>query len=261
VRSEPDPVFAINPILVGLGIDERFARNDVTGRTYFMSDLIGSTIALTDPTGVIREQYSYDPYGNVTPSDTTTGFTNPYQYFGREADSPGLYYYRARYYSPMMGSFIDEDPITFGGSQLSFYAYVDGSPLDNIDPFGLRPLNACEKCLLSPYIPKKDLDNANLHDGEVPSYLPKGYDGITRGNDIYFRPGVYDPCTPAGIAVLGHELVHVGQYSQGMTWISYLWSTRNGYENSKYEQPAYAMQDKIQNDLTKNGLDDCGCQK
>ena len=54
---------AVNPILVGLGIDERFARNDVTRRMYFLTDQLNSTIALTDPTGAIKQQYSYDPYG------------------------------------------------------------------------------------------------------------------------------------------------------------------------------------------------------
>ncbi|GGA37688.1 hypothetical protein GCM10010981_28540 [Dyella nitratireducens] len=127
----------VNPILVGLGIDERFARNDVTGRTYFLTDLLNSTIALIDPTGAIKQKYSYDPYGNVTASDTTTGFTNPYQYTGREADTAGLYYYRARYYSPMMGGFISEDPSAFGGGQLSFYAYVGGNPIAGTDPLGL----------------------------------------------------------------------------------------------------------------------------
>ncbi|WP_229771373.1 RHS repeat-associated core domain-containing protein [Burkholderia pseudomallei] len=127
---------AINPILVGLGIDERFARNDVTGRTYLLTDLLNSTIALTDPNGAVKQQYGYDPYGNVTPSDTATGFTNPYQYTGREADAPGLYYYRARYYSPMMAGFISEDPITFGGGQLSFYAYAGGNPVSYRDPSG-----------------------------------------------------------------------------------------------------------------------------
>ncbi|VBR78011.1 YD repeat-containing protein [Burkholderia pseudomallei] len=127
----------VNPILVGLDVDERFARNDVTGRVYFLTDQLNSTIALTDLAGVIKEQYNYDPYGNVTPSDTTTGFTNPYQYTGREADSPGLYYYRARYYSPIMGGFISEDPIAFDSGQLSFYGYVDGDPIDFNDPLGL----------------------------------------------------------------------------------------------------------------------------
>jgi RHS repeat-associated protein len=125
-----------NPILVGLGVDERFARNDVTGRTYFLADLLNSTIALTDAAGAIKQQYSYDPYGNVTPTDTTTGFANPYQFTGREADAPGLYYYRARYYSPLFPGFISEDPITFGGGQLSFYAYVNGMPTGMRDPDG-----------------------------------------------------------------------------------------------------------------------------
>jgi hypothetical protein len=37
----------INPILVGLNVDERFARNDTTGRTYFLSrhlqEMLGHT--------------------------------------------------------------------------------------------------------------------------------------------------------------------------------------------------------------------------
>ncbi len=128
---------AINPILIGPGVDERYARNDVTGRTYFLRDALGSTIALTDSTGAIREQYSYDPYGNTTSSDTTTGFTNPYQYTGREADASGLYYYRARYYSPPMGGFISEDPARSAGGQPSYYAYAGGDSIDYVDLLGL----------------------------------------------------------------------------------------------------------------------------
>ena len=108
----------------------------MTGRTYFLTDALGSTIGLTDPTGAIRQQYSYDPYGNATQTDNSTGFTNPYQYTGREADNPGLYYYRARYYSPMMGQFISEDPLRFGAGQNNFYAYVGGGPIDYRDPTG-----------------------------------------------------------------------------------------------------------------------------
>jgi len=126
----------VNPILTGLGADERFARNDVTGRTYFLTDALSSTLGLTDSTGAIRQQYSYDPYGKTTATDTTTGFTNPYQYTGREADGPGLYYYRARYYSPMIGRFISEDPLSFRGGQNNFYAYAGSDPIDYRDPSG-----------------------------------------------------------------------------------------------------------------------------
>ncbi|WP_217333072.1 RHS repeat-associated core domain-containing protein [Rhodanobacter sp. C05] len=132
---------AVNPILTGLGIDERFARNDVTGRTYFLTDALGSTIGLTDPTGAIQQEYSYDPYGNATQTNNSAGFTNPYQYTGREADGPGLYYYRARYYSPELGRFISEDPMGFAGGQLNFYAYVGDDPLMYRDPYGLWVIN------------------------------------------------------------------------------------------------------------------------
>jgi RHS repeat-associated protein len=150
-----------NPILTGLGVDERFARNDVNGRTDLLTDALNSTIALTDPTGKITQQYSYDPYGSVTMSDTSTGFTNPYLYTGREADSAGLYYYRARYYSPAMGRFISEDPIGFSGGQNNFYGYVAGNPIGLIDPLGLAACPAIVKAFfqaLGPTINKMSED-------------------------------------------------------------------------------------------------------
>jgi RHS repeat-associated protein len=130
----------INPILVGLGIDERFARNDTTGRTYFLTDALNSTIALTSTTGAIQNLYSYDPYGNTTQSNAS--FNNPYQYTGREADTAGLYYYRARYYSPMMGGFTSEDPMGFGGRQLTFYGYGKSDPIMYVDRTGQDPILA-----------------------------------------------------------------------------------------------------------------------
>lgn len=160
----------INPILIGLGIDERFARSDVTGRTYFLADRLNSTIALTDPTGAIQQQYSCDPYGNVTPSDTTTGFTNPYQYTGREADTAGLYYYRARYYSPIMGGFIGEDPITFGGGQLSFYSYTDGDPIGGTDPSGLMT-SVDFVCLQAPQLCAEVFGDISRSEGSIQASL------------------------------------------------------------------------------------------
>lgn len=131
-----------------------------------------------------------------------------------------------------------------------------------IDPLGLRPLTDCEKNALSPYISKVDLDNADLHDGKVPWYLGKDFAGITRGNDIYFRAGVYDAGTTEGIALLGHELVHVGQYRNGMTTLDYLLSTRHGYMNSPYEKAAYATQAQINKDLgAYGGNGQCSCKQ
>ena len=123
----------LNPILTGLGIDERYARNDTNGRTYYLTDHLGSTRALLDANGNVVNKYDYDPYGNV--QQTATGFSNPYQYTGREKDANGLMHYRARYYHPQMGRFIAEDPIGLAGG-LNTYAYVFGDPIANTDPTG-----------------------------------------------------------------------------------------------------------------------------
>lgn len=38
---------------------------------------------------------------------------------------------------------------------------------------------------------------------------------FTLGSDIYFAPGQYDPASPRGQQLLGHELAHVVQQRQG----------------------------------------------
>ena len=57
------------------------------------------------------------------------------QYTGRENDGSGLYYYRARYYDPVLKGFLSEDPIGLRGG-LNTYSYVRGNPTNFIDPYG-----------------------------------------------------------------------------------------------------------------------------
>ncbi len=42
-----------------------------------------------------------------------------------------------------------------------------------------------------------------------------GARAFTKGNDIFFSPGTFQPHTPAGIHLLGHELAHVNQQNSG----------------------------------------------
>lgn len=80
------------------------------------------------------ERYSYDVFGR--PSNTST-VGNPYMFTGRNFDSEtGLYYYRARYYNPYIGRFLQPDPIGYG-SGLNLYTYVRNNPVNWIDPRGL----------------------------------------------------------------------------------------------------------------------------
>src|SRR5205085_6382898 len=77
------------------------------GGLFYSQALLGSVTALTDATGAVVQQYSYDPWGNAA---SATGVANPTQYTGREQDETGLMYYRARYYAPALGRFLSEDP-------------------------------------------------------------------------------------------------------------------------------------------------------
>jgi RHS repeat-associated protein len=242
----------------GPGIDEPISMTRGGQTYYYHADGLGSVTGLTDSTQTLVQNYNYDGFGNLNQAPT---IQNPYTYTGREWDpETGLYYYRARYYDPKVGRFLQQDPAGFIGG-INLYAYVGNNPINATDPEGLRPLTACEKNALSPYIPPVDLNNAEVNDLPWYIYLFPEYYGITFGNNIYFRKGWYDPNTSTGLSRLGHELVHVGQFRSGMGLLSYLWSTRNGYENSTYEKKAYDMQDQILSDLINRGFKGCECSQ
>lgn len=122
--------------LNGPGIDNHLRQTSATsGISYYLTDHLGSTAALTDATGNIVEQLAYDSFGNSSGSSLTR-----YTYTGREFDADaGLYYYRTRFYDPQGGRFISEDPIGLIGG-LNQYAYVENQPTNAIDPFGLQRL-------------------------------------------------------------------------------------------------------------------------
>ncbi len=121
-----------------LNIDEPLARIEInTGDIrYYHADALGSIIALTDETGTVKTRYNYSPFGDVEIMGEAS--ENPFQYTGRENDgATGIYYYRARYYSPEMGRFISEDPIGLAGGDVNLFAYVKNQPCNLVDPLGL----------------------------------------------------------------------------------------------------------------------------
>jgi RHS repeat-associated protein len=123
-------------ILGGLGIDEVFTRTDSTATANFLTDALGSTVALTDGSAGMLASYAYEPFGNT--SVTSGSSANSYEYTGRENDGTGLDFYRARYYSPTLQRFVSEDPIEYAGNSPNLYAYVNADPMGSIDPFGLK---------------------------------------------------------------------------------------------------------------------------
>ena len=120
------------------GVDEYFQRTDSAGARDFLTDALGTTLALADSTGTVQTQYTFEPFGNTSATGAAT--TNSFAYTGRELDAAGLYFYRARYYSPSLQRFISEDPLR-AVEDLNLYRYAKDSPVNLGDPSGQAPID------------------------------------------------------------------------------------------------------------------------
>jgi RHS repeat-associated protein len=190
---------------------------DRGGQTYYYhQNALWSVEAVTDHTGTPVERYAYDAYGAVTISNGSgsplplnpwgtphSPIGNPWMYTGRQLDEEtGLYYYRARYYDPMKGRFLQRDRVE-SASRTNLYEYVRDNPENRLDPSGLADITGVGKYRCCDRFPFKITQTVT-----VGGLVLAGSNGI--GNDIKRANEIYKQCCivirVCGVTTWGEDL-------------------------------------------------------
>ncbi|EOA3172402.1 rhs element protein RhsC, partial [Escherichia coli] len=102
----------------------------------------GLPLALISTEGTTAWYAEYDEWGNQLNEENPHQLQQLIRLPGQQYDEEsGLYYNRHRYYDPLRGRYITQDPIGLKGGW-NFYQYPL-NPISNIDPLGLETL----KCI------------------------------------------------------------------------------------------------------------------
>jgi RHS repeat-associated protein len=132
----------------GPGIDNWLAMTVYTGATaktyFYLTDRLGTVHAVVDETGTIVESYRFDAWGRVLGVYDGSGMPltesaigNKILWQGREYSwKTGFYYFRARWYDPVTGRWLSNDPAGISGG-LDQYVFCNNNPVNFRDPNGL----------------------------------------------------------------------------------------------------------------------------
>lgn len=104
---------------------------------YYLTDRLGSPIAMTDNQGNVQATFTWDPYGGLQNYSGTEAFTDAHHmgFAGGMLDQhTWLTRFGQRWYDPTQGRWTQPDP---SGKENNLYLYAGANPCNKKDPSGL----------------------------------------------------------------------------------------------------------------------------
>lgn len=106
---------------------------------FYQENALGSALVVRDAAGNWESLTEYDAYGGEYAINGTQKsdfrFAGAYGYL--KDDDTGMELLGARFYLPVLGRFLNQDPIGLAGG-LNLYAYCENNPLSKLDPDGKK---------------------------------------------------------------------------------------------------------------------------
>ena len=229
------------------------ARNDAV--YYIHADHLGTPRAITNTRDKVVWRWDSDAFGAAAPDEHSERDRNsfvfnlrfPGQYYDKETN---LHYNYYRDYDPSTGRYVQSDPIGLAGG-LNAYAYVDGNPVNYVDPKGEIPIVpiAIGIALVA------GSQSTSLHNAaaEAAEYWARVQ--VRTGNWGYGIPGAIatlaDPCnasTTSAVLGVGAALgAYLGRpfwqyYPAGDSGYASPWTTRGWGWNPPYQPGTEAAQ-------------------
>ncbi|AVS71750.1 sugar-binding protein [Paracidovorax avenae] len=123
------------------------AQAHATRIRHVLCDHLGTPIALVDANGpragLVTWAATYHAWGALREAYDPYGIGQDIRFQGQQFDAEtGLHYNRFRYYDPMLGQYVTQDPMGLEGG-LNYLSYVN-SPTTHIDPYGLTEISTPE---------------------------------------------------------------------------------------------------------------------
>ncbi|MDY0091207.1 MAG: RHS repeat-associated core domain-containing protein [Candidatus Vecturithrix sp.] len=164
------------------------------GEYYFYhNDHLGTPHKLVAQNGAVVWSASYTAFGQATVEveTVTNNLRFPGQYFDAES---GLHYNLHRYYVPLIGRYIKNDPLGLRGG-INLFSYAQNTPLNGIDPLGLQTVmdGLTGNVIIAP-------DMGPLNDELYPMLPPPDpYEDINTGMKVCIRRFDFESFVPEGI--------------------------------------------------------------